>query len=51
MYKRTHSEEQSWDGSATFDMNHGQKAGQVTFSGSSKEKSGKDRVVNFFVKF
>lgn len=39
--RRTHSEEQSRDGSAAFHMDHGQQTGQVALSGSSKEQSAK----------
>lgn len=34
----THGEEQSRDGSAAFDVNHGQQTGEVSLSGSSKEQ-------------
>lgn len=33
------SEEQGWDGSAAFHVNHGQQTGEVALSGSSKEQS------------
>lgn len=36
--RRTHSEEQSGDGSAAFHVNHGEQAGEVALSGSSKEQ-------------
>lgn len=39
----THSEEQSRDGRAAFHVNHGQQAGEVALSGSSKEQSVRDR--------
>lgn len=39
----THSEQQSRDGSAAFHVNHGQQAGEVALSGSSKEQSVRDR--------
>ena len=38
----THSEEQSWDGSAAFDVDHGQQTGEVAFSGSGKEQPMRD---------
>lgn len=38
----THREEQGGDGSATFHVDHGEEAGEVAFSGSSKEQSTRD---------
>lgn len=38
----THSEEQSRDGSAAFDVNHGQQTGEVALSGSGKEQPMRD---------
>lgn len=37
--RSTYCEEQSWDGSAAFHMNHGQQTGEVSLSGSSEEQS------------
>lgn len=39
----THGEEQSRDGGASLDVNHGQQTGEVALSGASKEQSIKDR--------
>ncbi len=38
----THSEEESRDGSAACHVNHGQHAGEVALSGTSKEQSVRD---------
>lgn len=35
---RTHSEEQSRDGSAALDVNHGQQTGEVSLPGSGEEQ-------------
>lgn len=39
-----HCEEQRWDGSAALQVDHGEEAGEVAFSGSSKEQSTRDDV-------
>lgn len=41
----THCEEQRRDGSAAFKVDHGKEAGEVAFSGSSKEQSVRDDAI------
>lgn len=41
----THREEQRRDGSAAFQVDHGEETGKVAFSGSSKEQSTRDDVI------